>query len=313
LLTFFGWGVGFYYARSKAAWPWAFAQIIASVAIGVVLVSFAYYVSPTILRMLGAGDGPSLAFTLLLNVPVAIVAWIVAARRTEVQPAGAGRLFGYLLIWLVPMILSVALAMSFRFTLFQPFRMPSGSMQPTLHVGDYFIVSKSSYGYSRYSAAPFESLLPPGRYHAREPQRGDVVVFRPEPEPDRDFVKRVVGLPGDRIQMVDGQLTINGQAVAREDLGVHAFVNEDGFTEQVQEYREALPNGVSYLTFDRTPRGELDNTSVYVVPPGHYFMLGDDRDNSADSRVPSVVGYVPFDNLIGRVDLILASGAHSTD
>jgi signal peptidase I len=201
--------------------------------------------------------------------------------------------------------------MVLRFTIAQPFRIPSGSMQPTLEVGDYIVVTKWSFGYGRYSFAPLEALLPHGRLFASQPHRGDVVVFRPPPEPDRDFIKRLIGLPGDRIQVIDGVLHINGEAVGHESLGLVEFENEDGNVERVQAYRETLPNGASYTTFDRGVT-ELDNTRVYVVPEGHYFMMGDDRDNSADSRVPSVVGYVPYDNLVGPAQFVVASFDRST-
>ncbi|MBL8543043.1 MAG: signal peptidase I [Hyphomonadaceae bacterium] len=207
---------------------------------------------------------------------------------------------------------ALALAMVLRFTIAQPFRIPSGSMQPTLEVGDYIVVTKWSYGYGRFSFAPLEGLFPHGRLFGSEPHRGDVVVFRPPPEPDRDFIKRVIGLPGDRIQMIDGLLHINGQPVQRESLGIVNFEDEDGLIEPIQAYRETLPDGGSYTVFDRTPRGELDNTRVYVVPEGHYFMMGDDRDNSADSRVPSVVGYVPFDNLVGPAQFVVVSFDNTT-
>jgi signal peptidase I len=207
---------------------------------------------------------------------------------------------------------ALALAMVLRFTIAQPFRIPSGSMQPTLEVGDYIVVTKWTYGYGRYSFAPLEGLLPHGRLFGSQPHRGDVVVFRPVPEPDRDFIKRVIGLPGDRIQVINGILHINGQAVPRQAVGEITFQNEDGFNETIPAYRETLPNGVSYTTFDRTPRGELDNTRVYTVPEGSFFMMGDDRDNSADSRVPSVVGYVPYDNLVGPAQFVVASFDAST-
>lgn len=203
---------------------------------------------------------------------------------------------------------ALALAMVLRFSIAQPFRIPSGSMQPTLQVGDYIVVTKWSYGYGRYSFAPFEGLLPHGRLFGRAPQRGDVLVFRPTPEPDRDFIKRVIGLPGDRIQMIDGVLNINGQPVRRERVGTTRLCpDSDGTAYDVATYRETLPNGVSYITCDKRPNGELDQTRVYVVPPGHYFMMGDDRDNSADSRVPSVVGFVPFENLVGPAQFVVAS------
>ncbi|MEZ5995956.1 MAG: signal peptidase I [Hyphomonadaceae bacterium] len=208
---------------------------------------------------------------------------------------------------------ALALAMVLRFTIAQPFRIPSGSMQPTLAVGDYIVVTKWSYGYGRFSFAPLEGLLPHGRLFGRAPERGDVVVFRPVPEQDRDFIKRVIGLPGDRIQMIDGVLHINGEPVQRERLGVtRECPDRPGMAEDVATYRETLPNGVSYITCDKRENGELDNTRVYVVPDGHYFMMGDDRDNSADSRVPSVVGYVPFDNLVGPAQFVVVSFDETT-
>jgi len=198
---------------------------------------------------------------------------------------------------------ALALAMVLRFTVAQPFRIPSGSMQPTLEIGDYIVVTKWSYGYGRFSFAPLEGLLPHGRLFGREPERGDVIVFRPVPEPERNFIKRLIGTPGDHIQMIDGRLHINGQPVERESLGLVDF---EGESEPIQAYRETLPNGVSYTTFDRGVT-EWDNTREYVVPEGHYFMMGDDRDNSADSRVAGTVGYVPYDNLVGPAQFVVMS------
>lgn len=207
--------------------------------------------------------------------------------------------------WVAPFIVAATLAL---FILpfgvgVRLFRMPSGSMQPTLHVGDNFLVSKWTYGYGRFSFAPFPG--PSTTILGSAPRAGDLAVFRPTPEPDRDFIKRVIGVPGDRIQMIDGVLHINGQAVERESLGVVDFTNEDGYVERISAWRETLPNAVSYTTFDRNPNSELDNTREYVVPEGNYFLMGDDRDNSADSRVPMVVGYVPRENFVGRVAWVL--------
>lgn len=180
------------------------------------------------------------------------------------------------------------------------FRMPSGSMQPALHAGDNFVVTKWSYGYGRYSFAPLPGVSG-GRLFANNPRRGDLVVFRPVPQPHRDFVKRVVGLPGDRVQMIDGVLHLNGAPVPREDLGEVSFVDGQGATINARGFRETLPDGgAAYIVLDRG-EGELDNTPEYVVPQGHIFLIGDDRDNSADSRVPALFGYVPMDNLVGRV------------
>lgn len=186
------------------------------------------------------------------------------------------------------------------------FRAPSGSMQPAVYPGDYFIVSKWTYGYGRYSFAPFPGFSQ--RVMAHMPERGDIVVFRPSAEPERDFVKRVIGLPGDRIQMIDGALHLNGEAVPREDLGAMSFGDEYGAAVDVRAYRETLPGGASYVVIDRDV-SELDNTPEYVVPEGMLFMMGDDRDNSADSRVPSVMGDVPLENLVGRVAHVFATSS----
>ena len=200
---------------------------------------------------------------------------------------------------------ALLIALVIRTVLFQPFNIPSGSMKGTLLVGDYLFVSQFSYGYSHYSL-PFSLPLFSGRIFASPPERGDVVVFRLPRDDTTDYIKRVIGLPGDRIQMIDGRLHINGVAVRRER--VSDFIDdEDGTSERVRRWRETLPNGVSYETLDLQENGFLDNTEEYVVPSGHYFMMGDNRDNSADSRVLSAVGYVPFENLIGKAQVIFFS------
>lgn len=198
---------------------------------------------------------------------------------------------------------ALAIAVVFRTFLFQPFNIPSSSMENTLLVGDYLLVSKYSYGYSRHSF-PW-SLMPfSGRIFGSAPERGDIAVFKLPSDNSTDYIKRVIGLPGDRIQVIAGVLHINGTPVER--VRVEDFVEiVNGREERVAQYRETLPNGVTYYTLDRYANAPLDNTPTYVVPDGRYFMMGDNRDNSQDSR--STVGYVPFENFVGKAQIIFFS------
>lgn len=201
---------------------------------------------------------------------------------------------------------ALLIALFVRAFLFQPFNIPSGSMLPTLLIGDYLFVSKYAYGFSRHSL-PFSPPIFEGRIFESEPKRGDVIVFKVPTDNRTDFIKRLIGLPGDEIQMKDGVLYINGEAVKKER--VDDFIKRDprGNTIREPRYRETLPNGVSYVVLDLDRAGRRDNTGIYKVPPGHYFMMGDNRDNSSDSREPSVVGFVPAENLVGRAEIIFFS------
>ena len=218
-----------------------------------------------------------------------------------------GRLTAYLLVQILYMA-TMFFPLLLRTFLFQSFNSPSGSMTPTLLNGDYFFVAKYAYGYSHYSL-PFSPRLFSGRIFGSEPARGDVAVFRLPKDDTTDYVKRVVGLPGDRIQMKEGQLYINDVAVRRERLADFVGADPCGSAPSVhvKRWRETLPNGVSYETLDCVDNGFYDNTAVYTVPAGKYFLMGDNRDNSTDSRVLSAVGYIPLENFIGRVGMIYYS------
>jgi len=192
----------------------------------------------------------------------------------------------------------------------EPFYVPSGSMEPTLLIGDALVASKYPYGYGTASL-PVQITLPEtGRVFGDMPKRGDVVVFRWPGDRSQAWVKRVVGLPGDRIQMRQGQLFINDRPAALKADGTGEAEDDRGGSEQAYRYIETLPNGVSHAIFKMRDNGRLDNTPEVTVPAGKLFVLGDNRDNSADSRVPirdGGVGLLPTDNLIGRADAVVGS------
>jgi len=202
------------------------------------------------------------------------------------------------------------IAIGIRTVAFEPFNIPSGSMIPTLLVGDYLFVSKYSYGYSRASL-PFSPNLFSGRILGSLPARGDVAVFKLPRDGTTDYIKRIVGLPGDRIQVRGGVLRVNGQAVGRARVGPYT-VEGDGPRLTVNLYRETLPAsgegaGRTHEIIEQTDDGPYDNTQEYVVPAGHLFAMGDNRDNSQDSRFLNYVGFVPVENLVGRAEFIFFS------
>ena len=200
--------------------------------------------------------------------------------------------------------IAVVIALSFRSILFEPFNIPSGSMIPTLLVGDYLFVSKYSYGYSRYSF-PFGVVPFDGRIFADEPERGDVAVFRLPANTSVDYIKRVVGLPGDKIQLKGGQLYINDTVLPRRMVGTKT-VPSGSRSVSITAYEETMDNGKSYIIHELSDNDRMDNTRVYEVPEGHYFMMGDNRDQSKDSRFLDV-GMIPHENLIGRAEFLFFS------
>jgi signal peptidase I len=202
---------------------------------------------------------------------------------------------------------ALALALLIRSFLYQPFNIPSESMLPTLLVGDFIFVSKFSYGYSNVSF-PFSPNILENRIWSTSPQRGDVAVFRVPSDGNKDYIKRIIGIPGDKIQMYDGILYLNRKPIPRKFIGYYGEDTIEPSTVNARIYEETLPNGVTYQTLDVRDHDRLDTTLEFVVPEGHYFALGDNRDNSSDSRDP--YGYVHFiheKNMIGKANIIFFS------
>ena len=202
---------------------------------------------------------------------------------------------------------AVLLATVIRAFLYEPFNIPSASMKPTLLVGDYIFVSKPAFGYSKYSF-PFSMDLFEGRIWGRDlPEQGQVVVFRNPFQKNIDYIKRIVGMPGDRVQMVEGRLYINNAIVPRKFLRRETLVSPQGHESELLLYEETLPNGFTHYIYEESDRGGLDNTGEYLVPQGQYFVMGDNRDNSQDSRVFDRVGSIPLDHMIGPANRVFFS------
>ncbi len=199
-----------------------------------------------------------------------------------------------------------------RSFLFEPFHIPSSSMKPNLLIGDYIFVSKYSYGYSRYSFPfGFKFNYFEGRVFKQEPTRGDIAVFRTPQDTSINYVKRIIGLPGDKIQVSNGTVYINYEPIKKEKDG--NFIDSDsGIESRIPMFEETLPNGKIIKILDEKSGMPQDNTGIYEVPPHHYFVMGDNRDNSQDSRFLTELGYIPEENLVGRASIIFFSNEKPT-
>jgi signal peptidase I len=243
-----------------------------------------------------------IAYADLITVAIllATAALVVAARGKGSRPRWFSGGWMILPAFLVFVATIAALALLVRIFIYQPFSHPSVSMVPTIMEGDFVAASKWTYGYSRHSF-PFSAVPLSGRLMEAAPARGDVIVFKYPPKPTIDYLKRVIGLPGERVKLTGGLVHINGRPVGREYVGE---IDDEALTDSprpVAIYRETLPNGVSFETLDLKADGALDDMREFVVPEGSFFVLGDNRDNSADSRV---WGAVPSENLVGRIERI---------
>ncbi len=201
---------------------------------------------------------------------------------------------------------AILIALGVRTFAYEPFNIPSGSMIPTLLIGDYLFVSKFSYGYSRYTF-PLGLPLLEGRVLGSKPERGDVAVFKLPRDNKTDYIKRIVGLPGDRVQVIGGILHTTGAPVRRERVEDLVSTDSFGRSYRTAQFVETLPDGKQHRILEESDSAPLDNTPEFLVPPGHYFAMGDNRDNSLDSRVPSQVGFIPEENLVGRAEFLFFS------
>ena len=201
-------------------------------------------------------------------------------------------------------IIAVFIALLIRSFIAEPFNIPSGSMKPNLLVGDFIFVSKWSYGYSKHSL-PFSIPLIPNKIFSKLPNRGDIVVFKTPEDNRTDYIKRVIGLPGDKIKIINGNINLNGKNIARKKMKDFFDNDKNTSLKRIRKYKE-FHDSISFDIIDIMDNGIADNTQLFEVPDGYFFVMGDNRDNSQDSRFKTV-GFIPFDNLVGKARFIFFS------
>jgi len=240
-------------------------------------------------------------FSSAISLVGAIHGALLASRLQQIPRTWYARWWGVAMFYIIFLLVP---ALAFRSFAYQPFNIPSGSMLPTLEVGDYLFANKYVYGINRYSVPlVFQPLISEQKRFGTDPQRGDVVIFKLPADNRTDYIKRVIGLPGDRVQMKEGRVILNGSPLPQtrtDDYPWFDFTRDDT---TVRQFVETLPNGVSYRVLDVLKDSLSDNTDIFVVPEGHYFLMGDNRDNASDSRFNSV-GYIPKNNIHAKASWI---------